>query len=131
MVVYFEEECCQTLIEELKDLQSRGLFTSDKLDTNLLQFCFMKLLQKQLDEVAHVCNAHHLQSTNEGSVRSCPSNVYLFPELFEVQDYISLVDVEVLELSRRECTIGNVLPCDQKYLNLVAFSWRNNTLIYR
>lgn len=39
------KECCQTWIEELKDLQNRGLFTGDKLDTNLLQFCLMKLLQ--------------------------------------------------------------------------------------
>lgn len=70
------------------------------------------------DKVTHVWNAHHLQFTNEGSVRSCPSNVYLFPELFQVQDYIYPVDVEVLELSRRECTIGNVLPCDEEIFEL-------------
>ena len=39
------KECCQTWIEELKDLQDRGHFTGDKLDINLLQFCFMRLLQ--------------------------------------------------------------------------------------
>lgn len=112
------KECCQTWIEELKDLQNRGLFTGDRLDTNLLQFCFMKLLQNELDEVAHVWNAHYLQSTKEGGIRSCPSNVYLFPELFQVQDYICPVDVEVLELCRRECTIGNELPCDEEIFEL-------------
>jgi hypothetical protein len=39
------KECCQTWMEELKDLQNRGLFTGDELDTNMLQFCFMALLQ--------------------------------------------------------------------------------------
>lgn len=36
------KECCPTWIEELKDLQNRGLFTSDKLDTNL-QFCLFEI----------------------------------------------------------------------------------------
>lgn len=57
---------------------------------------------------------------------------YLFPEVLQVQDYICQVDVEVLELCWHECTIGKVLPCDEKkYLNSVSFSWRNRTLIHR
>lgn len=68
--------------------------------------------------MAHVWNAHYLQFTREGRVRSCLSNVYLFPELFQVQDYIYPVDVEVLELCRRECTIRNVLPCDEEIFEL-------------
>ncbi len=86
--------------------------------------------QNELDEVAHVWNAHYLQSTKEGGVRSCPSNVYLFLELIQVQDYIHPVNVEVLELCRRECTIGNVLPGDEEIFELGCIFRRNNTLIY-
>lgn len=51
-------------------------------------------------------------------VRSCPSNVYLFLELFQVQGYIYPVDVEVFELCRRECTIVNVLPWYEEIFEL-------------
>lgn len=38
-------KCCQIWIDELKDLLNNGDFTGDILDINLIQFCFMKLLQ--------------------------------------------------------------------------------------
>lgn len=38
-----------------------------------------------LDEVTRVWNAHYVQSTKEENIQRYSSNVYIFPELFQVQ----------------------------------------------
>ncbi|KAI4800026.1 hypothetical protein KUCAC02_016563 [Chaenocephalus aceratus] len=75
------------------DLKNRGLFDSALLDKSVLQFCFMGIIQDELDETTCVWDSHVIRPSKNDRVPSGrPKVMYMFPELYTTEDCISPVE---------------------------------------
>ncbi|XP_029975096.1 uncharacterized protein LOC115408457 [Salarias fasciatus] len=101
------------------DLKDRGLFDGEYLDKSLIQFCFMGIIQDELDETIRVWDSHVIRPSRNDRVPSGrPRVMYMFPELYSTEDCISLVDSADVQLCRSESTFRPSVPCDADIYNL-------------
>ncbi|WAR25010.1 hypothetical protein MAR_010714 [Mya arenaria] len=82
----------QYWMDLFKLLESTGSYTGDLLDKELLQFCFMDVIQKELDEVRQLWNCHRIRHVrNSISPSGRLMTMYTCPELYGAQDYLCAV----------------------------------------
>lgn len=100
-----------------KDMQDSGIFNSSNfIQSNCLQFCFMPLIQKELHQVAKLWNLHHIRpSTNNDSPPGKPDVLYFLPEKHHSIDYkkaFSPIDLNVAEtvFGKRSSPYGCLAP---------------------
>lgn len=69
--------------EFFKDLRDQGLYSDDDpVQVECLKFCFMPLIQGELDRVTQHWNLHKIRlSSNEESPSGRPDVLYFLPEL--------------------------------------------------
>lgn len=70
-------------INFFKDLREQGIYSDDDpVQVECLKFCFMPLIQEELDRVAVHWNLHKIRpSSNEESPSGRPDVLYFLPEL--------------------------------------------------
>ena len=76
-------------INYFKDLRDSGVYNdSDPIQRACLQFCFMSLIQKELDSIRIRWNAHKIRATRH---QECPPGkpdvLYYLPDLQEAENY--------------------------------------------
>ncbi|KAL3866165.1 hypothetical protein ACJMK2_043527 [Sinanodonta woodiana] len=86
--------CCQIWMEELKVLRDSGFFSGYALDINLVQFCLMRLLQNELDDVMMVWNTHRIRANQTNSPADRPLSLHLLPDMENVEDHLCDVSEE-------------------------------------
>lgn len=102
-----------------KNLTNSGRFSGDNLDKMLIQFCFMKLIQNELDEVATTWNAYLIRPIRGHSMPSGRRIVmYSLPELYSSTDYLIPTTDERLQICNDECTFRGRLLCNADF-----FEW--------
>ena len=76
-------------MEYFKNLRGSGLYNDKKvIQRGCLRFCFMDLIQDELNRVALEWNLHRIRpSTNLESPSGKPDILYFLPELKGAQDY--------------------------------------------
>ncbi|XP_051530514.1 uncharacterized protein LOC127427138 [Myxocyprinus asiaticus] len=110
---FLRKECMEFFISLFVDVKDRGLFDGGFLDKNLIRFCFMGIIQDELDKTAHVWDAHVIRPSKIDRVPSGRPNImYLFPELYRAENYLLLVESGDLQLCKTECTFQSSIPCD-------------------
>lgn len=85
-----------------KDLRDRGLYDGhNAVHNQCLQFCFMDLIQKELDAVTADWNAHTIRSQKH---TECPTGkpdiLYFSPELFQSHNYGTPIDMEEVNICK-------------------------------
>lgn len=78
-----------------KDLRDLGLFNdADPVQVDCIRFCFMRVLRKELNEVAKSWNQHIISSSkfDNSGPRGRPDNMYFLPHLYQTEDYKLEVD---------------------------------------
>ncbi|KAB0795826.1 hypothetical protein PPYR_04655 [Photinus pyralis] len=114
------------LFHELKD---NGQFSGSYLDKSLIQFCFLRLIQKELDIVATEWNMHRISSSrNSVSPRGRPFVMYHMPEIYQSRDYLCKVSIEHINLCREFCAVIDEKPCDSDVYELSAILMAENQL---
>ncbi|KAH3877590.1 hypothetical protein DPMN_001465 [Dreissena polymorpha] len=79
----------QYWIEQLRDLQDIGSFSGDFLDRSLVQFCFLALIQDELDLAFQMWNNHHIRRASNSNVPfGRPEQMYRFPPLWSAKNHI-------------------------------------------
>ncbi|XP_031334065.1 uncharacterized protein LOC116164078 [Photinus pyralis] len=97
------------LFESLKD---ENYFNGTLVDKSLIQFCFLHLIQMELDEVCLVWNSHRI-TTNRGSRTSGGKPIirYNLPELFGTKDYSVKISEEELDLFKEQAMFLEERTC--------------------
>ncbi|XP_057203125.1 uncharacterized protein LOC130562244 [Triplophysa rosa] len=109
--VHFWMNFFQTLKEE-------GYFTGDFLDRSLVQFCFMGILQVELDEFAQMWNAHRIRTQrNTIAPHGRPTVMYMAPHLYGSADHIFHSDPADVQNCQEEC-VTPTHPCDDTVFEL-------------
>ncbi|KAG8013691.1 hypothetical protein GBF38_022176 [Nibea albiflora] len=101
-------------INLFQTFQDDGHFTGDFLDKSLIQFCFLNLVQAELDEVVNTWNSHKIRPRSRGDVASGrPVVMYSFPELHSAEDRLKPITMEEITLCMEECTPKGQFPCNE------------------
>uniref|UniRef100_A0A3P9IEL3 Integrase core domain-containing protein n=1 Tax=Oryzias latipes TaxID=8090 RepID=A0A3P9IEL3_ORYLA len=81
---YFRKQRSQFWMDLLSDLRERHLFNGSPAHTNLVRYCFLGVLQKELDEYKHYWNTHTIRPVRQSR---CPSGkpeaMYYVPQRFD------------------------------------------------
>ncbi|XP_008282990.1 uncharacterized protein LOC103359432 isoform X2 [Stegastes partitus] len=87
-----------------QEFQSVGDFNGDMVDKGLIQFCFLDVIQKELDTVVTMWNTHRIRpgSTGHDLFHGKPFLMYHVPELYQAEDYLHPVDFERLDIILEE-----------------------------
>ncbi|KAJ8302239.1 hypothetical protein KUTeg_021226 [Tegillarca granosa] len=94
---FLRRECTQFWIELFRSMEEEGLYNGDFLDKNLVQFCFMALIQDELDDIAEIWNTHKIRpSRNQNWPSGRPDLMYFTPMLWGSEDYLCSVPDEEL-----------------------------------
>ncbi|KAK1172320.1 hypothetical protein AOXY_G4861 [Acipenser oxyrinchus oxyrinchus] len=110
---FLRKECMEFWISFFGDLKDNRIYDGGFLDKSLLQFCFMGIIQDELDETARVWDSHVIRPSKNDKVPSGrPSVMYLLPELYRTYDYMSPIESVELQVCRSECTFRLPVPCD-------------------
>ena len=106
-----------------------GLNTSINMHKECLKFCFMALIQKELDEVKSQWNRHRIRRvTNSQSPAGRPDVLYFTPELSGGIDYS--FDVIHSELIMADDFVQDppLLPCNKAFAIYYASIMRHQNL---
>lgn len=114
-----------------KDLRDVGLYCDDNpLHVECLSFCFMPLLQKELNRVAQHWNLHKIRSSlNEESPPGRPDVLHFLPELNGVSSYLESVDDDDELLKAEElCCENHIMQADETFVELAQMIMDDNNL---
>lgn len=76
-------------------------------------FIIIYVLQAQLDETMKVWNSHVIRPSKNHNVPSGrPTVMYLMPELYSTENFLSSVDEDDLQLCKSTCTFRSTVQCD-------------------
>ncbi|KAK0145716.1 hypothetical protein N1851_015376 [Merluccius polli] len=119
---FLRRESMEFYISLFTDLKDRGLFDGTYLDRSLIQFCFMGIIQDELDETTNLWDSHVIRPSKNASVPSGrPQIMYMFPELYRSEDCLSPVDRTDVQLCQNNCTFRPAVPCDTDIYNICNF----------
>lgn len=85
-------------------------------------------MQTELDETALVWNTHRIRHTRNGTPPGRPINMYLLPELDNIQDYLQMISVDDLNACRLMCVDEELLPCEEEIFDLGCLYMEENSL---
>ena len=90
-------------INMLKDLRGSGIYRDgDYLLDEVLKFCFLPVLRKELYLVAELWNTHNIQSQKRHEVVGGKPDIMFFtPQVYNTVSYLREVDVEDVWACRR------------------------------
>ncbi|CAH0563093.1 unnamed protein product [Brassicogethes aeneus] len=93
-------------------LKEDGHFTGSALDKALIQFCFLGILQEELDQIVYEWNTHSISgSRNAVSPRGRPVIIFELPELYHTTNFLCDFDNQLIEACERECQYFK-MPCE-------------------
>ncbi|XP_034530357.1 uncharacterized protein LOC117805873 [Notolabrus celidotus] len=121
------KQCVQFWMNLFKDLQENGHFSGDFLDKNLIQFCFLDLVQEELNEVVRTWNTHKIRPRPGQDVHGGrPVLMYTVPQAYSAEDKLKTVELEEVAVCKEECTPKSQFPCDETVFELCLLLMQEN-----
>ncbi|XP_031338632.1 uncharacterized protein LOC116174338 [Photinus pyralis] len=112
--------------EHLKD---DGMFNGTLIDKSLLQYCFMDLIQVELNEFAQEWNNHVIRKTrNSISPSGRPDMMYDFPALYGGTNFLNPVEENYIENCANLCEVVNRSCRDETVFELCDVISREKNL---
>ena len=95
-------------IDHMKLLEEHGIIDlTQKSHVECIRFCYMGLLQKELDTIRLLWNTHRIRlSRNPFSPAGKPDVMFHMPEVYEVTDHLKPVDEDDID------ALSSILCCD-------------------
>ncbi|XP_062605262.1 uncharacterized protein LOC134267055 [Saccostrea cucullata] len=110
---YLRSHNAQFWMSLFKGLKEEDEFTGNFLDKNLIQFCFMRLIQDELNEVVHLWNTHRMRrNQNQVAPSGRPLTMYQIPHLYGTENHACPVSLEKIRICQEECIYKESFPCD-------------------
>ena len=112
-------------INFFKDPRDIGLYCDDDpLRVECLRFCFMPLIQEELNHVAQHWNLHKIRpSSNQESPPGRPDVLYFLTELKETMKYLHIIDDDA-----KMCFDDRPLPSDDTFAELAEMIMQETNL---
>ncbi|XP_069109308.1 uncharacterized protein [Argopecten irradians] len=113
---------CQYWMDLFLNLEMTGhLSTSNELHLECARFCFMDILQKELDRVRMEWNQHQISRNDNISV-PCgkPDIMFYMPSLYGTFDYKMSVDQTDIEAIQQQCQVPFSLGCREDVHRLLS-----------
>ncbi|CAC5398539.1 unnamed protein product [Mytilus coruscus] len=105
-----------------------GFYTGDFIDKNLLQFCFMKLLKREFQNVVDTWNHYKIRPCKyEGNVHGRPVILYNCPRNEDTLNFLCPVRPKDVEACLEECLFPEDI-CDKNVFDLACIVMRENHL---
>ena len=123
--------CADWWIEYFQNLRDSGVYNDENIiQGECLRFCFMDLIQDELNRAALEWNLHRIRpSTNLESPSGKPDILYFLPELKGAQDYSTPIDVEEIEIAENMCTMRpRAKGCSPAFRELVEMIMEDERL---
>ncbi|XP_073449710.1 uncharacterized protein [Aquarana catesbeiana] len=118
----------QFWINLLRNIQNDGYFTGDFIDKNLIQFCFLNIIQAELDEVVYIWNSHNMRKCKrQDSSGGRPILLYLYPETRGTVNRIMPVDADEVAICKEECLPKGRYSCDETVFELCCLIMEENS----
>ena len=98
--------CTEWWINYFKDLRDRGLYCdADIINVECLKFCYMPVIQDELQRVARLWNSHRIRpSTNQDSPPGKPDMLYYLSTTIEdAEECKHAVDTTELDIAEELC----------------------------
>ncbi|RXN12120.1 hypothetical protein ROHU_010306 [Labeo rohita] len=110
----------QLWMDIFQTLKDDGHFSGDFLDKNLMQFCFLNLVQNELDEVVRTWNTHQIRPrAGQGLPAVRPVLMFSLPEIHgATEDKLKSVFPEEVASCKEECSPKGQYPCDKTVFEL-------------
>uniref|UniRef100_A0A0F8C524 Integrase core domain-containing protein n=1 Tax=Larimichthys crocea TaxID=215358 RepID=A0A0F8C524_LARCR len=106
-------QCAQFWMDIFDKLRCDGHFADTFLDKSLVQFCFLSIIQEELDTVAATWNEHRIRRVHASrSPHGRPSIMHLLPELYGARDCRHRPALDKIEACVEECVFKD-FPCDE------------------
>ncbi|XP_033646897.1 uncharacterized protein LOC117306426 [Asterias rubens] len=119
---FLRKECIEFWLEFFHGMKNEGYFDGTFLDVNLVLFCFLGLIQDELDRTADVWNTHIISpSKNENVPHGRPNVMYFVPELYNTKNYTQGITQDDLDECEEECIFRGSIPCDEDVFRLCSF----------
>ncbi|XP_063446834.1 uncharacterized protein LOC134726364 [Mytilus trossulus] len=97
------KECVQFWMEFFEQMKQDGYFTGDFIDKSLIQYFFMDIIRRELENVVETWNAHRIRKSKHCDINGRPMVLYQAPFLKGTEDYsLPLENVE-LNACAEEC----------------------------
>ncbi|XP_035990558.1 uncharacterized protein LOC118562959 [Fundulus heteroclitus] len=110
-----------------KTLQENGHFSGSFLDKSLVQFCFLNLVQRDVNEVVRTWNTHYIRPRPGQEVAGGrPILMYTVPQEYDAEDCLKTVDMEEVAVCKEECTPKSQFPCDETVFELCLLLMQEN-----
>ncbi|XP_031333807.1 uncharacterized protein LOC116176151 [Photinus pyralis] len=120
----------QFWINLFSELRNDGLFNGTFLDKSIVQYCFMDLIQNELNTIVLEWNSHYIRKNKNGT---CPPGrpdlLYNFPEVYNCENYITEINSLHVQNCEDECIFLNSPCADEDVFNLcqiIAFEMNHN-----
>ena len=113
--------CADWWIEYFKNMRDIGLYCdSDLIHVECLRFCYMHILQDELQRAARLWNLHRIRpSSNPESPPGRPDMLYFLPEITSTEDYITTLDMDDVEIADEMCCPRDLpSPCSPAFKDL-------------
>ncbi|KAG9278008.1 hypothetical protein AMEX_G5792 [Astyanax mexicanus] len=111
-------ECTQFWMDHFDQLKADGYFDDGFIDKSLIQFCFLSIIQEELNEIAFAWNDHRIRTTNNPRApNGRPSIMYAVPNLYGAQTYLQPSDQTKVEICRADCCFKDY-PCDEDVFDI-------------
>ncbi|XP_035996634.1 uncharacterized protein LOC118564068 [Fundulus heteroclitus] len=113
------KQSVQFWMDIFKTMRDDGYFTGSFLDRNLIQFCFLNLIQDELDKAVRTWNSHLIRTRPaHGTPGGRPILMFSMPQLYAAEDKLQPVLEEDMAVCREECTPKGQYPCDETVFEL-------------
>lgn len=116
-------------IQLFKELRANGDFCdSDPIHTDCLKFCFMDVLQDELNNVAINWNLHRIRLQKVDSPSGRPDVLYFMPVLQDTQDYKRMCSEDDLDIVEELFDYELIPKCSPEFQEMAEILMNENDL---
>ncbi|KAH3817751.1 hypothetical protein DPMN_119306 [Dreissena polymorpha] len=121
----------QHWMDIFKNLQENGEFSASDIDKNILRFCFMALIQTEMDLAVSMWNGHSIrQSRNSNAPKGQPNRMFNYPELWGSRNFICDVHQDDINVARTQVTFRTPVCCDPDLYDILIGVMADDSLSY-
>ncbi|XP_078314648.1 uncharacterized protein LOC144619723 [Crassostrea virginica] len=116
---FLRKQCCQFWMNTFQTMKDDTEFNGGFIDKNILQFCFMQMIQDEIDAIVEIWNTHRIRPyRNRITPSGRPTIMYSIPCLYGARSHLCEVTEEQINVCQTECKPKTQYPCDKTVYEL-------------
>nr|XP_022287723.1 uncharacterized protein LOC111100295 [Crassostrea virginica] len=126
---FLRKHCCQFWMNTFQGLKDIDKFNGEVIDKNILQFCFMQMIQDELEDIVELWNTHRIRPyRNRVTPSGRPTIMYDIPYLYGARRNVCQVTEEQITACQTVCRPKSQYPCDKTVYELCCLIMEESNL---